>query len=123
MRHTLNAVAAAGTTMVPKVAEVVRAEFTAVGTTTADLNKYNDDFYQRHGHSPLHALSAIRARRTLGHDAALCEAQLVDMLQMPELGFADALVVWDTLKAWRSSLAEPFRKDAKEKWPEVTRFS
>lgn len=106
----------------PKVAEVLKAEFQAIAPS-ADLNKLNEEYLAKHKSSPLHVLSAIRTRRSLGADQPQCEKELTGILNMPEARFEDALEVSETLKSWRSGQAGAFRNSAKGRWPEVTRLT
>ncbi|PON27599.1 acetyltransferase [Trichoderma gamsii] len=106
----------------PKVLEALKAEFTAVDAT-ADLTKYNQDFQEKHQASPLHVLSAVKARQTLGVDLAKCEKEVHGLIEHASATFTDAIAALETLKSWRSAEVESFRKAALAKWPNVTRLS
>lgn len=106
----------------PQVLETLKAEFNAVDET-ADLGKYNEDFQAKHQASPLHVLSAIKARLTLGVDVAKCEKEVAGLVEHASASFADAVAALETLKSWRSAETDAFRQAALAKWPNVTRLS
>ncbi|KAH6609870.1 acetyltransferase [Trichoderma cornu-damae] len=106
----------------PKVVETLKAEFKAVDDT-ADLSKYNQDFQAKHQASPLHVLSAIKARLALGVELTKCEKEVVDLVEHASASFTDAVAALETLKSWRSAETDAFRKAALAKWPNVTGLS
>jgi peptide alpha-N-acetyltransferase len=106
----------------PKVLETLKAEFTAVDAT-ADLSKYNQDFQEKHQDSPLHVLSAVKARLALGVDLAKCEKEVTGLIEHASASFNDAVAALETLKSWRSAEIDSFRKAALTRWPNVTRLS
>lgn len=116
-RHTLNT----ASDLPPQVAEVLKAEFTAIEPST-DLNKYNDDFLAANKDSPRHVLSAIKTKKLLGQDKAKSEEELLNVLEIPGVDFTDAIEALETLKSWRSAQLEPFKKAAQAKFADVTRL-
>lgn len=118
LRHALNK----ATDLPAKVAEVLKEEFKQVDAS-ADLKKLNDEFLSQHKDSPQHVLAAIRAKRTLGEDEAKCDKEVTGILDIPGIGFEDAIVALETLKRLRSSEEATFQKAALAKWPEVTRLA
>ncbi|KAI5462907.1 NMDA receptor-regulated protein 1-domain-containing protein [Mariannaea sp. PMI_226] len=106
----------------PKVLEVLKAEFKTI-ESTADLNKYNDEYEAANKSSAPHVISAIRTRKLLGQDKAKCETSLIKVLDLAGTEFKDAIDALETLKSWKSSQVEAFKKVALQKWPEVTRLA
>ncbi|OTA87776.1 hypothetical protein M434DRAFT_399365 [Hypoxylon sp. CO27-5] len=106
----------------PKVAEVLKSEFTAVDAST-DLKKFNDDFKEKHKDSPSHVISAIQAEKLLGGDKKKSEKDLAGVLNLKGIQHDQAIEVLALLKSWRSSEADAFKEAAHEKWPEVTAFA
>jgi N-alpha-acetyltransferase 15/16, NatA auxiliary subunit len=104
----------------PKAVEVLKANFTAPST---DAKKLNENFLAEHKDSPRHVLSGTRASKLMGEDRAKCEKELVGLLQAKEITFEEAGEVLETLRAWRSTEAEGFKKAAAKKWPDVTAFA
>ncbi|KAK5996629.1 Gastric cancer antigen Ga19 [Cladobotryum mycophilum] len=112
-----------GTTdLPPKVIESLKAEFKAVDET-ADLSKYNEEFEARHKSSPRHILSTIRGKLLIGSEKSQCEKEAAGLLDHESVTFSDAIEIIETLKGWRSSELEAFKKAAQAKWPEVTRLA
>jgi peptide alpha-N-acetyltransferase len=105
-----------------KVAQLIKADFKAIPANT-DLKKYNDEFRDKNKSSAKHALSSIRCQKVLGEDRGKCEKDLTGLLQMKEASLEVAFEALETLKSWRSGEVEAFKKAAREKWPEVTRFA
>ncbi|KAI9158847.1 N-alpha-acetyltransferase 16, NatA auxiliary subunit [Paramyrothecium foliicola] len=106
----------------PKVAEVLKGEFKAI-EASQDLKQYNAEYRAKHKSNPRHVLAAIKAQKVLGEDKNACEKQLLDLTTSEGLEFTDALEILDTLKRWRSSEVEAFKKLAQSKWPAVTRLA
>ncbi|KAI0834328.1 N-terminal acetyltransferase A, auxiliary subunit [Hypoxylon sp. FL0890] len=106
----------------PKVAEVLKAEFTAVDAS-ADLKKFNADFKEKHKDSPPHVISAIQAEKLLGEDKKKAEKDLAGVISLKNIQHDQAIEVLALLKSWRSSEADTFKTAAHEKWPEVTAFA
>lgn len=106
----------------PKVAEVLKSEFTAIDGST-DLKKYNAEFQSKHAKSAPHVISAIKTSAFLGADQAQCAQDLVGVLAIPDVHHEQAEEVLGLLRQWRSDEAEPFKGKAHEKWPEVTAFA
>ncbi|KAL7800952.1 N-terminal acetyltransferase A, auxiliary subunit [Trichoderma afarasin] len=106
----------------PKVLETLKAEFKPADET-ADLSKYNEAFQAKHQASPLHVLSAIKARLLLGVDVAKCEKEISSLIEHASATFTDAVAALETLKSWRSKETDAFRTAALAKWPNVSRLS
>lgn len=105
-----------------KVQEVIKSEFTFI-EPSADLKKYNADFESKHKESPLHKLSAVKTKKTLGEEKEKCEKELMGVLGMVNVKFEDALEAMKVLEEWRSKSVDEFRGKAKAEWPEVTAFA
>ncbi|KAI1171594.1 tetratricopeptide [Nemania sp. FL0916] len=106
----------------PKVAEVIKSEFTAIDAS-ADLKKYNADFLAKHKDSAPHVVSAVKIQKLLGEDQKTCERALFDILKLKSDDWEPAAEALGLLFQWRSSEAEAFKKAAEQSWPEVTLFS
>lgn len=108
-------------TIPAKVAEVLKAEFKAIGADV-DLNAYNEAYLAKHKSSPQRVLSAIKLRHLLGKDRNSCEKDIVDMLskQLDSMTLDDAAAGIEVLQAWKSPETETYKTVAKGKWPEVT---
>ncbi|KAL7811610.1 N-terminal acetyltransferase A, auxiliary subunit [Trichoderma gracile] len=106
----------------PKVVETLKAEFKPV-EETADLSKFNEAFLAKHQDSPLHVLSAIKAKLQLGVELAKCEKEVAGLVEHANATFSDAVAALETLKSWRSAEVDAFRQAALAKWPNVTRLS
>ena len=107
----------------PKVLEVIKLEFDVIEPST-NLSKYNDKFLAAKKDSARHALSAIKAKRIIGQDKATkLEEELLGLLNLPDITFTDAIEILETLKQWKSSQVDAFKKAAQAKWPEVTRLA
>ncbi|KAH0489610.1 hypothetical protein TgHK011_010030 [Trichoderma gracile] len=106
----------------PKVVETLKAEFKPV-EETADLSKFNEAFQAKHQDSPLHVLSAIKAKLQLGVELAKCEKEVTGLVEHANATFSDAVAALETLKSWRSAEVDAFRQAALAKWPNVTRLS
>lgn len=109
------------TDLAPKVAEVLKGEFRAMGGAK-NARAYVEDFQVRHKGSPRHALSAIAAKRRMGEDKAQCDKEIMGLLDIKGITADDALSMLDALQGWRSSEAQAFKKAALAKWAEVTRL-
>ncbi|KAI0398499.1 tetratricopeptide [Xylariaceae sp. FL0594] len=105
-----------------KVAEVIKAEFTAIEPST-DLKQYNADFLARHKDSAPHVVSAVKVQKFLGEDVKVCEQGLKEVLGMKSTNWEPAAEALALLFQWHSSEAEAFKKAAHDVWPEVTLFS
>ncbi|KAI1423372.1 tetratricopeptide [Xylaria sp. FL1777] len=105
-----------------KVAEVIKAEFTAINAST-DLKQYNNEFLEKHKDSAAHVVSAIKVRKLLGEDQKTCEKALFGVLSLKSEDWEPAAEALGLLYQWRSSEADAFRKAADETWPEVTLFN
>ena len=119
LQHALNT---AGDALPTKVAEVIKAEFTAASPST-DLKKFSDEYAAKHKGDVAASIAAIKARKVLGEDKAKYEADLAGLLKADKITFEEAAGILDTLKAWGSREAEGARAAAREKWPEVTGFA
>lgn len=117
LRVTLNG----ASDLTAKVSEVLESEFTMIDAS-ADLAKFNEEFEVKHKGSARHALSAIKAKKLLGKDQGKCEKELAELIKLQDIGFDDAVEVLETLRSWRGSGADEFRKAAQAKWPGVTRL-
>ncbi|KAI0439529.1 tetratricopeptide [Xylaria telfairii] len=105
----------------PKVAQVIKTEFTAIHPST-DLEEYNVEFLEQHKDSPPHVVSAVKIQKLLGEDQKTCEKALFDVLKLKGDDWEPAAEALGLLFQWRSSEAEAFKKAAEETWPEVTLF-
>lgn len=108
-------------TLPPRVAEVIKAEFTEI-PASADLAKHNEEFRQRHKSSAPHVLATIRAQDSLGEDRGKLGKEVAGLLQIPGVGLGDASDAQELLKSWRSGELEAFKKAAAQKWPESSVF-
>lgn len=108
--------------LAPKVSEVLKSEFKAV-SESASLSKFIGEFQEKHSASPRHLLSAIAAKKIAGEDKAKCEKDVANLLSMEGVTSGDAIEMLETLKSWRSTEAQGFKKAAQAKWPEVTRLA
>lgn len=117
-QHTLNTTS----DIPPKVLDVLKSEFAAIAPK-GDLKKYNDEFLAANKDSARHVLSAIKTKKLLGQDKAKSEEEILGLLSIPSIDFYDAIEALDTLKRWKSSQVEAFKKAAQSKWPEVTRLA
>ncbi|KAI9732470.1 MAG: hypothetical protein M1818_007508 [Claussenomyces sp. TS43310] len=117
------ALAAAGDALPPKVAEVIKAEFTLI-PASASPAKLNDDFLAAHPDSPQHILAAGRVHKLLSGRTEEGEgAGFLTMLDLPTVAREDGAEALALLRTWRSGQAEAFRERAAVKWPEATAFS
>ncbi|PHH76004.1 hypothetical protein CDD82_4189 [Ophiocordyceps australis] len=112
------------TDLPPEVAEVLKAEFKALGESK-NVAKYAEEVAAKHKNSPRHALSAIAVKRFLGESkgCGAVDKQVVGLLDMEGIVFDDAVVMLERLRQWRSSEVEAFKKAAQAKWPGVTRLA
>lgn len=108
-------------TLSPKVAEVIKAEFTEIPAST-DLAKHNEDFRQRHKSSAQHVLASIRVQDSLGEDRGGLGKQVAGLLQMEGVELRDASDAQEVLKSWKSEELDAFKKAAAQKWPESSLF-
>lgn len=106
----------------PKVSEIMKDEFKIIDAS-ADLKKVNSDFQAKHKASPRHVLAAIRAKKSLGEDRSKVEKEISSVLDIPGVQFEDAIEALETLRRWKSSEEESFKKAAQAKFPNVTRLS
>lgn len=106
----------------PKVAEVLKSEFKAVDAST-DVKKFNEAFLAKHKGSALHTASAIKAKKLLGENQSQCEKELVALINQDGTQYSEAVEILETLKGWRSTEVDGFKKAAQAKWPEVTRLT
>lgn len=105
----------------PKVSEVLKANFNLI-KESENLKSLNDTFVKKHGDSPAHRLSGIKARKLLGEDKAVLEKDIHGLLSLPGATFDDAVKGLETLRSWRSGEVSAYKKAAQEKWPGVTRL-
>lgn len=108
-------------TLSPKVAEVIKAEFTEVPAST-DLTKHNEEFRKRHESSASHVLATIRVQDRLGGDRGKLGKEVISLLQIEGVGLGDASDAQELLRSWKSGELEAFRKAAAQKWPESSVF-
>lgn len=101
---------------------MLSADFKAVEPST-DLNKYNDDFLAANKDTPRHVLSAIKTKKLLGQDQAKSEDEILKLLDIPAIEYQDAIAALETLKRWKSSRVDAFKKAAQAKFPDVTRLA
>lgn len=102
--------------------ELLSADFKTVEPST-DLNKYNNDFLTANKDSPRHVLSAIKTKKLLGQDQSKSEDEILKLLEIPGIQYQDAIAALETLKRWKSSQVEAFKKAAQAKFPDVTRLA
>ena len=88
-----------------------------------DLKSFNDAFAKKHSDSPLHRLAAIKAKNLLGGDRASLEKEVTELLSLSSIDYTDAIQGLETLKRWRSSEVEGYKKAAQAKFPDVTRLA
>lgn len=119
LRHALNTDLA---TLSPKVAEVIRSEFTEV-PASADLAKVNQEFRGTHKASAQHVLASIRVQAVLGEDRGKLGKDVVGLLQIPGLELEDAVDAQELLVGWKSAELDDFKKAAAGKWPEASLFA
>ncbi|KAM5354379.1 hypothetical protein ACJ41O_001028 [Fusarium nematophilum] len=117
-QHLLNT----ATDISPKVLEVLKAEFQAIDPST-DLVKHNEEYLVANKSSAPHVLSALKTQRLLGQDKAKSENALLGILEIPDIGFLDAIEGLELLKCWKSSQVEAFKTAAQTKFPDVTRLA
>lgn len=118
-RHVLNTKL---NSLPPKTQEVVKAEFDVLDAST-DLKKYNDEFEAKHKDSAPHVVAAIKAKKHLGEDQAKVEKELTEVISIQGVDFEVAQEVLELLRSWRSKEVDGFKKQAAQKWPEVTVFA
>ena len=105
-----------------KLLDLLNADFKAVEPST-DLKKYNDDFLAANKDSPRHVLSAIKIKKLLGQNQTKSEEEVLKLLEIPGIEFQDAIEALETLKRWKSSQVDEFKKAAQAKFPDVTRLA
>ncbi|KAI0126149.1 tetratricopeptide [Xylariales sp. AK1849] len=103
-----------------KTQEVIKSNFTALDAST-DLKKYNADFEAKHKDSAPHVIAAIKTKKLLGEDQA--DKELLDVLSIKDVAFEHAIDVLSSLRSWRSSQVDAFKRKAHDSWPEVTAFT
>lgn len=108
-------------TLSPKVAEVIKAEFTEIPAST-DLAKHNEEFRQRHKSSAQHILASIRVQDRLGEDRGKLGKEVAGLLQIEGVELREASDAQEVLKGWKSGELEAFKKAAAQKWPESSVF-
>ena len=106
----------------PKTAAVVKAEFTLLPEST-DLAHFNDEFLAKHNDSALHILAGVRVRKLLAnHDQKKSEADVHVILDLPNITLLEATEGLKVLVSWNSS-TDSYRSKAHSKWPEATIFA
>lgn len=112
---------AASTSLSPKTAEVIKAEFTLLPEST-DLANFNAEFLSKHKDSARHILAVERVRKLLpNHDQKKSEADVLAILALPGITLSEATDGLDVLSSWNSN-TESYRSKAHSKWPEATIF-
>ena len=106
----------------PKVAEVLKADFTTISEST-DLKHFNEQFRTKHKDSPSHVLSAILVEEKLGGDKGKLAKELVDLVSLDSITLEEASDALQVLQSWRSNETETFKKAATAKWPEAAAFA
>ncbi|KAF5018692.1 hypothetical protein F66182_9306 [Fusarium sp. NRRL 66182] len=106
----------------PKVLEVLKAEFKAIDPS-ASLVKHNEEFLVANKDSPRHVLSALKTQRLLSQDKAQSEEAVLDVLDIPDVTYEDAIEGLEVLKTWKSSQTDAYKKVAHDKFPNVTRLA
>ncbi|EON97666.1 putative nmda receptor-regulated protein 1 protein [Phaeoacremonium minimum UCRPA7] len=106
----------------PKVAEVLKADFTTISEST-DLKHFNQQFRTKHKDSPSHVLSAILVEEKLGGDKGKLAKELVDLVSLDSITLEEASDALQVLQSWRSNETEAFKKAATAKWPEAAAFA
>lgn len=119
LRHALNNNLA---TLSPKVAEVIKSEFTEV-PASADLAKVNQEFREKHKTSAQHVLASIRVQAVLGEDCGKLGKDVVGLLQTPGVELEDGVDAQELLVGWKSAELDGFKKAAAGKWPEASLFA
>lgn len=119
LRHALKTDLA---TLPPKVAEVIKSEFTEVPEST-DLAKLNQEFRERHKDSAQHVLASIRVRAALGEDRSVVSKHVLGLLETPGVAVEDAVDAQELLAGWKSAELGTFKKAAAAKWPEASLFA
>lgn len=119
LRHALNADLE---TLPPKVAEVIKSEFTEI-PPSADLAKLNAEFREKHKGSAQHVLATIRVQEKLGEDRGKLAKDVVGLLEWQGVQLEDAAGAQEVLKGWKSGELAGFKKAAAQKWPESSIFA
>lgn len=119
LRHALNQDLSS---LPPKVAEVINAEFTEI-PVSADLSKLSQEFKEKHNASAQHLLSSIRVQELLGGDRSKLATEVAGLLQLNGIQWEDACDAQELLKSWKSSELGGFKKAAAQKWPESSIFA
>ncbi|KAL1862701.1 hypothetical protein VTK73DRAFT_6678 [Phialemonium thermophilum] len=105
-----------------KVQEVLKTEFKTI-PETADLERLNAEFREKHGQSTQHRIAAARVTALLSGDYDKAAKDLVQVVSAESSTFNDAVAIYDELRSWRSSEAPSLKQAAHQKWPEVTVFA
>lgn len=108
--------------MSPKVAEVLKAEFTTI-SESQDLKQFNQDFRAKHKDSPSHVLAAVLVQEKLGDDRGKLGKELVGLVSLEAITLEEASDVLQVLQSWRSSETDAFKQAAKVKWSEAAAFA
>jgi tetratricopeptide (TPR) repeat protein len=110
-------------TLSPKVAEVIKFEFT-LPASKGPSSDLNEKFLSQHNSSARHIISALRTRSVLAsNDQSKNESVLLEILTLPTITFEEAAEGLELLKSWRSSQEDTYRSKAALKWPEATVFT
>lgn len=112
---------AASSSLSPKVAEAIKAEFNIL-PESVDLRQYNKTYLSEHKDSPLHVHAALRATKYLGNlDEQKAEQAVLETLESPRITLEEALEGLELLTALGCKTAS-YREEAHSKWPEATTF-
>jgi len=107
----------------PKVAEIIKLEFTLLPEGVS-LTKFNNDYLSKHKNCARRTLSGLSARKLLVHDLApSADADVVDVLKIEDITLEEAVEGLELLQSWKSGAVEGFRKAAAAKWPMAAVFA
>jgi N-alpha-acetyltransferase 15/16, NatA auxiliary subunit len=107
----------------PKVAEIIKSEFTLL-PESASLTQFNNDYLSKHKDCARRTLSGLSVRKLLAHDLApSADADVVNVLKIEGVTTEEAVEGLELLQRWKSGEVEAFRKAAAAKWPKATVFA
>ncbi|TVY86554.1 N-alpha-acetyltransferase, NatA auxiliary subunit [Lachnellula willkommii] len=110
-------------TLPPKVAEIIKSEFTLLPESVS-LTQFNNDYLSKHKDCARRTLSGLSARKLLDHDLApSADADVVEVLKIDDVSMEVAIEGLELLQSWKSGELEAFRKAAAAKWPNATVFA
>ncbi|TVY25801.1 N-alpha-acetyltransferase, NatA auxiliary subunit [Lachnellula hyalina] len=110
-------------TLPPKVAEIIKSEFTLLPESVS-LTQFNNDYLSKYEDCARRTLSGLSARKLLAHDLApSTDADVVKVLKIDNVAMEEAVEGLELLQSWKSGALEAFRKAAAAKWPNATVFA